>query len=621
MLFTDYDTKKNLSEVEQNFIHNRMMLTQPSLSLFVKRQQLKEIDLTNYFNLSSGPSEIQLPNGTWTNNDPTNPSIGIYRNSSAVSVGIAISGGGYRAMLVGAGILKALDSRTESFSTMKGLLDGATHLSALSGGGWLLSTLYHNDFKSIQQLLKDKKVWNLENNILFPNIKNDDSNTRENIRNMFEYYSQISNQLQSKRNAGFTLSVTDLYGRLLSSVLFQHNTGKAELAGISTQWSDIGKYDYFLKHESPYPILMSVARKSNGEAELANNTAIEITPHEIGSFDATLHAFANLKYMGTSVENNIIKVNGNGNKCLSGLDNVGFVAGTTSSIFDRVIQVAIKSDNVFARIIGSLISGIIDPANLDVAEYSPNPFYKYQNPSYSPTSDFITAEKTLHLVDGALAGENVPLWPLIYKPRNLDLILAADMSSNSKLQWPTGNSLINTYARATGRIVDTEEGQTSHSKNKTSKHFMPKVPDENSFVNLGFTTRPVFFGCYASDYLTDQQIYDRDLSTAPPLVIYLANAPISYDSNTSHFKLQYSTDEMEKMIQNGFDLATQSNDQIWSKCVACATIQRENERQGRWDPTDECQMCFDKYCWDGKTLDPRDYEEVGIHNNPKIGKL
>jgi lysophospholipase len=67
------------------------------------------------------------------------------------NVGIAISGGGYRAMLNGGGAMAAFDSRTDG-STQKGhlggLLQSATYVSALSGGGWLVGSMWVNNFSS-----------------------------------------------------------------------------------------------------------------------------------------------------------------------------------------------------------------------------------------------------------------------------------------------------------------------------------------------------------------------------------------------------------------------------------------------------------------------------------------
>lgn len=78
-------------------------------------------------------------------------------NASALpNIGIAISGGGYRAMLNGAGVIEAFDSRTPN-STSKGqvggLLQASTYLSGLSGGSWLVGSLYTNNFTSISNIL------------------------------------------------------------------------------------------------------------------------------------------------------------------------------------------------------------------------------------------------------------------------------------------------------------------------------------------------------------------------------------------------------------------------------------------------------------------------------------
>ncbi|KAJ4136632.1 Lysophospholipase 1 [Fusarium falciforme] len=54
-------------------------------------------------------------------------------------IAVACSGGGYRAMLSGAGMLAAMDNRTDGANEhgLGGLLQGATYLAGLSGGNWL----------------------------------------------------------------------------------------------------------------------------------------------------------------------------------------------------------------------------------------------------------------------------------------------------------------------------------------------------------------------------------------------------------------------------------------------------------------------------------------------------
>ncbi|RAH75634.1 uncharacterized protein BO66DRAFT_425077 [Aspergillus aculeatinus CBS 121060] len=79
------------------------------------------------------------------------------RVASPPNVDIAVSGGGYRALMNGAGALKAFDSRTS-----------ATSLSGLSGGGWLLGSLYLNNLTSVSSLQTDnlRTPWESLNSML-----------------------------------------------------------------------------------------------------------------------------------------------------------------------------------------------------------------------------------------------------------------------------------------------------------------------------------------------------------------------------------------------------------------------------------------------------------------------
>jgi lysophospholipase len=71
-------------------------------------------------------------------------------------IGIAISGGGYRAMINGAGAIAAFDNRTTSSMDkghLGGILQAATYLSGLSGGSWLVGSLYVQNFTSVESII------------------------------------------------------------------------------------------------------------------------------------------------------------------------------------------------------------------------------------------------------------------------------------------------------------------------------------------------------------------------------------------------------------------------------------------------------------------------------------
>lgn len=72
-------------------------------------------------------------------------------------------------MLNGAGALAAWDSRSDGSQTagnLGGLLQSATYLSGLSGGGWLVGSIYTNNFTSVQDAVNSPSIWMFDDSIL-----------------------------------------------------------------------------------------------------------------------------------------------------------------------------------------------------------------------------------------------------------------------------------------------------------------------------------------------------------------------------------------------------------------------------------------------------------------------
>ena len=93
------------------------------------------------------------------------------KNASALpNIAIAFSGGGYRACMSGGGGFQAFDSR-EVNSTgaghLGGLLQSSTYVAGLSGGGWLVGSIFVNNFTTITGLLDNNAspVWEFGNSI------------------------------------------------------------------------------------------------------------------------------------------------------------------------------------------------------------------------------------------------------------------------------------------------------------------------------------------------------------------------------------------------------------------------------------------------------------------------
>lgn len=545
----------DISDEEKEWIEGRNKITNENLIKFLENCDMKDFDAEKFVKNTSKP----------------------------ITIGLSFSGGGYRAMLNGAGQLSALDNRTDGASdaALGGLLQASTYLTGLSGGSWLVGTIALNNFTSVQKILKDGDIWDLEHSIV--------NYGGWNVLSTYNYYKSISDDLNAKEDAGFEVSLTDTWARALSHQFF------AELDdfGASLTWSGIRDMDPFKKYEMPFPIVVADGRTPGTQIISSNSSVFEFNAFEMGSWDPSLYQFSEVKYIGTDVDDGE-STNGT---CIGGFDNAGYVLGTSSSLFNQfVLQINTTS---LSETVQNIISHFLDKvsdAEDDVAIYKPNPFYKTDEAAVKS----IVKNDTLYLVDGGEDLQNVPLHPLIQPQRNVDVIFAYDNSADTNESWPNGASLVATYER-----------QFLEQGNGT---IFPHVPDVNTFLNLNLTARPTFFGCDAKNLtslLSDTS--DKDSVFDSPLVVYTANRPFSYWSNTSTYKLDYEDNEKKGIIQNGYEAASRLNrtlDDEWAACVGCAIIRREQERNGI-EQSDQCKSCFNKYCWNGD-LDSTDQPGVNF---------
>lgn len=131
-------------------------------------------------------------------------------NSSALpNVAMAFSGGGYRALMNGAGAFAAFDSRTPNATNaghLGGLLQSSTYVAGLSGGGWLVGSIYVNNFSTVPALQVDQSstVWELSDSIV--SGPGDGS-----VFTSLDYYQKVYDGVQSKNQAGFNTTITDYW--------------------------------------------------------------------------------------------------------------------------------------------------------------------------------------------------------------------------------------------------------------------------------------------------------------------------------------------------------------------------------------------------------------------------
>ncbi|KAL4993256.1 lysophospholipase catalytic domain-containing protein [Aspergillus recurvatus] len=345
--------------------------------------------------------------------------------SNIPTVGIAVSGGGYRAMLNGAGALKAFDSRTDNSTAegqLGGLLQSATYLSALSGGGWLVGSVFINNFTTIDALQTSDRTWDLRTNILEgPDVKHFQ------LLSTAGYWSDLVEAVHSKKHAGFNTSITDYWGRALSYQFINASDG-----GPSYTWSSIALMENFQNGQVPLPLLVADGRNPGELLVGSNSTVYEFSPWEFGTFDPAIYAFAPLEYLGSDFRSN--------GSCVRGFDNAGFVMGTSSSLFNqgllRLNRTSIPES--LKKALAPILEAV-GQANDDIANY-PNPFQGYQGSTAA-----ISTRSELNVVDGGEDGQNIPLHPLIQPAR----------------QWTSSLRLTQQPTSTTGRMGRASSGRTS----------------------------------------------------------------------------------------------------------------------------------------------------------------
>lgn len=535
-------TAEGLSLSEELWVQQRNAVTDKYLADFLELAGMTDFDVESF-----------LSNTT---------------DGRSIKVGLAFSGGGYRAMTCGAGQLAALDSRIANADSqgLGGLLQASTYISGLSGGSWLVGTVAINNYLSVEELIATNEIWQLENTIL--------NYGGWNIFKGIKYWTDIFSDISSKLFAGFEVTITDLWGRALSHQFF---TSKVAY-GNSAVWSQLQTMEAFSTYQMPFPILVAIGRAPGSIIINGNSTIFEFNAFEMGSWDPSVYLFTQTEYLGTKVKNGVAQ-----GDCIGGFDNAGFVMGTSSSLFNYLlVELDSAVPYLLRGIVTPLLNLVFGNFDADIALYEPNPF----EGNTIGVSTSVAKSDELYLVDGGEDGQNIPLYPILQADRDVDVVFAYDNSADTDDNYPDGASLVASFQR-----------QFWQQGNGT---LFPYVPDTDTFLSEGLTQQPTFFGCSAAalkPLLKEGQ--DEDDIYKSPLIVYTANREFSYDSGKSTYKLSYSNEERDAMIQNGFEVASRNNrtlDSEFAACVGCAIVRREQERQGI-EQSEQCQLCFSKYCW------------------------
>ncbi|WWC72722.1 phospholipase B [Kwoniella pini CBS 10737] len=556
------------------------------------RREAQELAIRSLGDKSYAPYQVDCPTGlTWIRNateglsqgekdfltkreQKTGPAVNTMASSHGIpnpprtpSIGVALAGGGYRAMLTGlGGVMGMMNQSSEgSASGLGGWLDGVTYWAGLSGGSWATGTFMANGGALPSDLLTN--LWNLDSNLIFPD---DDK---------LSFYTSLVTETNAKKDAGFPTQLTDLWGLAIASHMLPtqyqlSNTPNLTFSQLPSVISQLGDADL------PMPIIIAAEREA-GELVVAENATVwEFTPYEFGSWafgsvQKSIGAFTNLEYLGSELNGG--QPNGT---CFKGFDQLSYVMGTSATLFNGALLAINGTDT---GLVTGLIEGFLQDLGEDQEDISrvPNSFANY-NSGENPIAEL----EYITLVDAGETNQNIPIEPLLVPLREVDAIIAFDSSYDSTYIWPNGTALRTTFERA--KVLAETTGTNIR---------MPEVPSENGFVNGGYNTRPTFFGCN---------------DTTTPLIIYVPNYPWSAAANTSTYQLSYTNQEAEMTLNNGMrSLTLNGSIETWPKCFACALTDRSFGYTSE-NRTSDCQSCFDTWCWagDDNTTTPNTYEPV-----------
>ena len=472
--------------------------------------------------------------GKWL--QEVNPSFNI---SNLPVVALTTSGGGLRSLLTGAGVVQAFDSRDTNLGT-SGLYQGLTYQAGLSGGGWFLSSLAGNNYPTISSLEANLWIPAFADSLLVP----------ANLAASPAVYEQVIVDILAKQAAGYSPTVVDPYGRLLSYQLLYGPDG-----GVTDQLASITSLSNFTSHNVPFPIITALnVETSTGVCLPPNNTVIyEFSPYEFGSFDSGVNAFTQTKYLGSILSDGAPVTPGH---CETNYDNLGFILGTSSDIFNELCTTFPADATGILANFSAIINEVHALTFMDEYAVYPNPFYNY------PHSSLVSGQKNLTLVDGGESNQNNPLFPLLQPSRNINVIIVNDNSADTSANFPDGSELYQTYMQA--QLA----GLTK----------MPTIPPPSVFLANGYNIRPTFFGCNDNTKVT---------------IIYLPNHNYTFPSGESTEKVQYAPSETEGMISNGQQVATFGMNASFAECLACAVVKKTGETL-----PSGCQTCFGTFCYD-----------------------
>ncbi|KAJ1800038.1 hypothetical protein LPJ59_001403 [Coemansia sp. RSA 2399] len=324
-------------------------------------------------------------------------------------IGVAGSGGGFRAMVSTIGYYRAMH--------ISGFARCITYDAAVSGSSWAVAALHTYANGSPFRVL---------------------DNVREAMRQSMFSTTNLMNFVKSND----AIAKLDLYGALLfKHLIVQHNpalddSGAAELS-LDPKWTKLSaQRDAIDQGRLPMPIYTAVRHFIGSTDNDTLSTGrhgyqwFEFSPFEFGSIDhgAWIPAWAFGRPM----------IDGKGNTRV-GEAHFGSIMGTVASAFcasvkAMIIEVYINIPTVLRFVVDPLLDWV--EHDTEIAHIVPpytlhNPFFRTQEKRSieNALQSELESEQLLSLMDAGLEN-NLPFAPLLRKDRSVDMIVCLDSSAN-----------------------------------------------------------------------------------------------------------------------------------------------------------------------------------------------
>ncbi|KAI7868007.1 acyl transferase/acyl hydrolase/lysophospholipase [Spinellus fusiger] len=437
-------------------------------------------------------------------------------------VGIASSGGGYRAMAGSAGYIKAMKKT--------GGLDCVMYIAGVSGSCWNMAMYYspltHGSCTVLLDHLKSHMhthLATLSHLLAIMNISRESSIWL--TQGAVERYYQQQN----------TLQLVDIFGMLIGATFL---TDKRNCKKNSMKLSQQTKL--FADGSQPMPIYCVVRHDTANIEEEENGIYqwFEFTPFEMGCEE--INAWVPTWAFGRKFEHgkNIERLPEQTLEIMMGVFGSAFVASIVhvyQEIRGSIPSTAVgTTDEIVARYEKSMSSfHPISPAGFH------NPFYHLpkhddeEGYQWTDTSSLLDS-KEIYLMDAGM-DNNIPFYPLLRQERKVDVILAIDFSAD--IQTSTHFERAEGYVRRRGI-----EGWPQ----------VPKNPSSSLETCAVFSTR-------AAESVMDTEITSERLRY-PVTVIYfpfIENKAHSseFDPQTSEFCSTLNFAYTEEQIDSVYDLA------------------------------------------------------------------